>query len=492
MRVLIVGGGSAGWITAATLLARDDPHKSEPLSLTVVESPDTPRIGVGEATIPTFRTMLAEFGLKEAAFFKACDATVKHAIRFDGWRGDTSSYLHPFHHFADPLSRNAASRWLHSDRARPFGELVSAQGTLIRRERAPRPLAGKDYSGMVPYAYHLDAELFAEFLARDCVAKGVVRQICHVEQVERDGATRQVRAVISADGGRFDADFFVDCTGFRQLLADPTDPDNAWLDQSEHLTCDRAVTMRIPRAHESKPSGFTQAKAMTAGWCWDIGLGSRRGRGYVYASDHCTADQAESELRMDEGVGADGIEARHLTFNVGRRRSAWHGNVASIGLSAGFLEPLESTGLYFAQTAARFLAQLLPPRAGLASAPQLVDRFNQRMADLHDTVLDFIALHYALSRRSEPFWRDAAAASRRTDRLNELMSLWKLRPPELVDIAPGFGPFTYQNYEFILLGNDWPLDGGEPGHGRLGPHPLASHLLAALPDLHAFHAALKG
>lgn len=490
MRVLIVGGGSAGWITAATLLSRLSPDQRKSLTLTLVESPDTGRIGVGEATIPTFRNMLAEFGIRESAFFKACNATVKHAIRFEGWTGPDSLFSHPFHRFLDPLSDQAAARWMASDRTRPFSEVVSVQDALIRQGRAPRAPRTPDYSGPVPYAYHLDAERFTDFLVAHCKAGGVRHELAHVGDVSRDATTGRVLAVNTQDGRRFEADLFVDCTGFQALLLADEDRGRNWVNQSHHLLCDRAVAMQVPYGPGEAANSFTQATAMPAGWAWNIGLSTRRGRGYVYSSAHTDPDSAEAGLRADDTADTGDIKARHLTFQVGRRKSAWVNNVVCIGLSAGFLEPLESTGLYFAQTAARLLALAFPPNPAAGSAPELSSLFNTRMAALHDSILDFILLHYALSKRSEPFWTDAAQPTRLTESLRDNLALWRLRPPTQIDLAPGLSPFTHRNFEFILLGMEWSLDGAAPGAGRLGAHPGIQALLSALPGLDQFQRQL--
>lgn len=472
MRVLIVGGGSAGWIAASTLQAALNGTGPGPVSITVLEDPATPRIGVGEATIPTVRDMLRRFGWAERDFMRSCEATFKHAIRFDGWRGTGSSYLHPFHRRGGPGWHTASGHWLGTDQGVPFSDLVSAQGTLIAQGVAPRALDADDYTGAVPYAYHMDAEMFADALARRCGGQGVQHIRARMMRADRN-AQGHVSAVVLDDGQRLQADLYVDCTGFRALLSRET-PGYAWVDQSEHLLCDRAVTLRIPE----DPAQFvapavTRARALSAGWCWDIGLRSRRGRGYVYASRHLSAEDADAELRAEEGLRAHGIEARHLAFSVGRQASPWSGNVVALGLAAGFLEPLESTGLYLADTGARMLAEMFPPAPHLATAEPLVERFNTVMAELHDDILTFVALHYAVADRPEPFWRDAADPKRHTVRLAHLLALWRIRAPVLADFSLRFTPFGVTSYEFILFGSDW-------AKAPAGAPPMSPALVARL------------
>lgn len=458
MRVLIVGGGSAGWIVAATLQHRLNGNGPAKVAIGLVESPDISRIGVGEATIPTVRNMLRGFGLPEAAFMRSCEATFKHAIRFDDWSEAGSSYLHPFHRYTTAGSRGAAARWLSGDGSVPFADLVSCQGKLIAAGRAPRMTADPDYGGDIPYAYHLDAEMFADMLADHCAKLGVTRNFGHVKTIEHADDGR-VNALGLSDGRRLTADLFIDCSGFGALLSpEARDPDG-WIDQSEHLLCDRAVVFRVPGSTELPeiaPAPFTRAKALTAGWCWDIGLLTRRGRGYVYSSKHISDENAEAELRADEGPGAEHQTARCLQFRVGRLAAPWRGNVVAIGLSAGFLEPLESTGLYMADFAARSLSELFPPTPAAASSPALAWRYNELVGEVHDSILDFITLHYTTAgRRDTEFWRDASDPQRCPERLSHLLSLWELRPPSFADFSLRYSPFNHVNYEYILLGSGW-------------------------------------
>jgi tryptophan halogenase len=425
-----------------------------------VESPDTPRIGVGEATIPTMRDMLRSFGIAEGDFMRSCDASFKQAIRFDDWSGPGSRYMHPFHRHRDPVLVAAAAEWLAGRGTSAFENMVSVQPALIERGLAPRPADGPDYVGPVPYAYHMDAEMFADGLAEHCMARGVLRQRNHVERIERDERGRVI-ALWLREGQKIEGDLFVDCTGFRALLSPQAHEAGGWVDQSRHLLCDSAVAFRVPEDQERfVPKPFTRARALQCGWCWDIGLMSRRGRGYVYSSAHSSPDAAEAELRAEEGQASEGIVARHLQFRVGRQVAPWTGNVVAIGLSAGFLEPLESTGLYLADFAARVLCEMFPPTPDAAANPALARRHNQLMTEVHDDILDFIQVHFAVAgRRDTAFWRDAADKGRLTDRLAHLLGLWDLRPPRFSDFSSRYSPFNDLNYEFILLGSGWRPNG---------------------------------
>ncbi|MFT4782316.1 MAG: tryptophan halogenase [Paracoccaceae bacterium] len=474
MRVLIVGGGSAGWITAANLQASLNGQGRGPVTLTLLEDPETPRIGVGEATIPTMRDMLHRFGLSEAEFLRACDGTFKHGIRFDDWSAPGSSYFHPFQRHLGPRWSGAVAEWLMSDRDTPFADLVSVQPHLIRQGLGPRTADAADFGGDIPYAYHMDAEMFADTLAQHCVSRGVRHIEGRVAEVLRDGADH-VHTVVLNDGRRLQADLYVDCTGFRAVLSSGV-TGAGWIDQSGHLLCDRAVTFRVPMdaAKPFAPQPFTRARALSAGWCWDIGLRSRRGRGYVYSSAHISAQAAEEELCADEGGRRAEYDMRHIKFHVGRLAEPWSGNVVAIGLSAGFLEPLESTGLYLADYAARVLAQMFPPDVTAATNSALARRHNQLVGEVHDEILDFIVAHYAVAaRRDTPFWQDATDPARHTERLAHLLELWQLRPPSFADFSHRFPPFGHVNYEFVLMGSGWGPAGLVSGN-RPAPQMAAS------------------
>jgi len=484
-----VGGGAAGWITAATLAARVSLRSSGRVRIELVSSPEAPRIGVGEATIPTMRNMLRRLGLSEREAMASCDATFKQGIRFDDWSGPGSRYLHPFQRvFASDTARCVAD-WIDSDGQMPFADLVSVQGALIAAGRAPRAEGDPEYGGAeLPYAYHLDAEMFGDMLRRHATASGVVHTEGHVAEVDRDPEAGIVRAVVLRDGRRLFADLFIDCTGFQGLLGDGAGRDDEWIDQSKHLICDRAVTFRVPRGEgTTTPEPFTRARALSAGWTWDIGLMSRRGRGYVYSSSHLDPEAAEAELRQEEGPGADELAARHIPFRVGRLEKPWRRNVVAIGLAAGFVEPLESTGLYLIDFATQLLLETFPLLPEHAARPELAAVFNARLGEVHDEILDFIQLHYAVAqRRDTEFWRAASAPSCSSDRLRHRLALWSQRPPSFADFPLRFPPFNQVNYDFVLCGSGW-RPPGATAHARRLEQPastrrLTEHLLQRLPQ----------
>ncbi|MEM6627436.1 MAG: tryptophan halogenase family protein, partial [Pseudomonadota bacterium] len=451
-QILVVGGGSAGWIMAAYLNAALNGSGRREADISLVESARIGRVGVGEATVPTIRHVLQTVGVDERTFLKAADATFKQAIRFDGWlKGGAERYHHPFDRRASgPVDRSALD-WLESDRARDFSEIVSPQPVLAEMGLAPKALGSPDFSSPLPYAYHMDAEAFADHLADVATTAGVTRYIDDVVDIEQreDG---DITAVNTKGGLRLEADLFVDCTGFAAILIGKT-LGVELEDYSSWLMCDRAVTLRVPYdAHwPGRIRPFTTATARSAGWSWDIALQSRRGVGYVYSSQFISDDDAEAELRAFEGPHTGSLEARRLKFYVGQRKQHWANNVIACGLSSGFIEPLESTGLYLIEYAAVTLAEHFPRRAD--AMPIMAKRFNAILNQRYEEILDFVNLHYCLTQRSDTaFWREAQNPARVTDRLNAKLDFWRAKLPSGSDFDDHLRLFSHQSYEHILFG----------------------------------------
>ncbi len=452
-KVLIVGGGSAGWITAAYMNAALNQGRQS-VALSLVESPNVPRVGVGEATVPTIRHILQTVGIDEGRFMREADATFKQAIKFVNWhRGDGDAYYHPFdRRGAGPVDYSALN-WLASDRSVPFAETVSVQPGLCEMGLSPRMPDSKDYSSPMPYAYHMDAEKFADCLCEHATARGVEHFREDVVEVVRreDG---YIDAVLTDSGRRLEADLFIDCTGFRGLLIEGA-MNVPFKDFGQYLLCDRAVAMRVP--YETFYPGhikpFTTATALSNGWVWDIGLVNRRGTGYVYSSAFLDDDAAEAELRAHEGPHTDSLEARRIRFRVGRRETFWEKNCIATGLAGGFIEPLESTGLYLTEFAAVTLSEHFP--FGDQVQP-LADRFNRILSNRYEEVLDFVNMHYCLTRRDDTeFWREVQRDERITDNLKAKFEFWKIKPPSASDFDDQFRLFSHQSYEYILYGMDF-------------------------------------
>ncbi|WP_275298258.1 tryptophan halogenase family protein [Sphingomonas beigongshangi] len=421
VRVVIVGGGTAGWMTAAAI-ARLLPHRA---SVHLVESEAIGIVGVGEATLPHIRFFNERLGIPEAEFMALTRATFKLGIEFRDWGRIGDSYIHPFgtfgsgkgaidfHHYWSRLSRAGAP-------LPPLDDLSYAC-TLARQGRFAHPQADPgQLAGTFGYAYQFDAQLFAPYLRGLAERAGVVRTDGIVTAVDRDGDTGDIRAITLADGTRIEGDLFVDCSGFRSLLVGGA-MEEPFEDWAHWLPADRAVAM--PCRTETAVTPYTSAIAMPAGWRWRIPLQHRTGNGYVYAS--AFVGDAEARDALVAAVEGEPLaEPRLLRFRAGRRRRSWVGNCVAIGLASGFLEPLESTSIYLVQQAITALVELFPD--GAPSPPDR-DEFN-RVIDLeYDRIRDFLILHYHATTRSDsPFW-DYVRTMTIPDSLAEKLDLWRRR-----------------------------------------------------------------
>lgn len=416
MRYIIAGGGTAGWMAAAAL-ARFAPPGTE---ITLVESDAIGTVGVGEATIPQIHLFNGALGLDEAEFVRETKATFKLGIEFDGWLREGEAYMHAF----GAIGRRAGllpfqHYWLRAKQlgfAKPLmryslNELAARTLCMQRRRRAPG-------APEMPYAYHFDAGLYAAHLRRFAEARGVVRHEGLIENVARDGESGAITS-LQLDGERtIEGDFFFDCTGFRALLIGQT-LDTGYEDWTRWLRCDRALA--VPCANGGDFTPYTRATARKAGWQWRIPLQHRIGNGLVYSSAHLSDDEA-AETLLGNLDGAPLADPRPIGFTTGVRREMWRGNCLAIGLSAGFLEPMESTSIHLIQsTISRFLSVLPSGKPD----PALVDWFNAQCAFEWTRIRDFLILHYhANAREGEVFW-DGVRAMDLPDTLNAKIAQWQ-------------------------------------------------------------------
>jgi len=458
--LVIVGGGTAGWLTAAWLssrLATDDPDTA--IGVTLVEASDIPPIGVGEATVPSIRGTMAAMGVDEFEFMRECDATFKHGIRFDQWCRTPADqpgeyFYHPFQRPVKAGYDSLAGYWLKGvdPYNRLFFDAVSVQPRVANAGFAPKRLNDPPYDGPLPYAYHLDAGKLAEFLKKLARKRGVRHVLGKVQQIisSDDGA---IQRLVLHNGEEISGDIFVDCTGFQSLLIGKHYGEG-WNDLSRVLFCDKAIACQVPNLSPDQPiRPFTLATAQTAGWIWDIGLKNRRGTGHVYSSSHMSADEAEALLRGyigEQARGGSSLEFRTLDLRVGYRHRQWRNNCIAVGLSAGFLEPLESTGIHLVELALYMLEKMLP-RYFAGGAPQA--RFNELMRNQYDISIDFVKLHYYLSSRTDSaFWRDNTAAESATAELREKMTAWAVGFPDIYDIRVVHSVFDHMGYQYIYFG----------------------------------------
>jgi tryptophan 7-halogenase len=401
-KILIVGGGTGGWIAAVFLNKFLDPKKC---SITLVESATLGTIGVGEATVPPLVAFLRLMGINEDEFLRECHATYKLGIKFVDWhrRGDAAIW-HPFGHVGAPMVERLPlfHHWLRNRRAGRDGSAYtsySLQALLGDMNRAPRTL--HDPSVVMQegaYAYHLDARAFAAYLTRFAMQRGVHHLVDDVRNVALD-ERGYIKCVETKDNGALSADLYIDCSGFSGLLIEKAlgDPHIDW---SKYLFCDRAVVLPLPQDGPMFP--YTQATALSAGWVWKIPLSQRVGSGYVYSSRFISQDQATRELIAHAGQDPDKCNPGHLKMRVGRRENFWVRNCVSIGLAAGFLEPLESTGIFLIQKGVEMLLDHFPDTD---FNPALIRHYNAQMASEFEQVRDFIILHYLLNRRDDSeFW----------------------------------------------------------------------------------------
>ncbi len=398
-QVVIAGGGSAGWMSAAALCSV---LAGRGMRITLIESEQIGTVGVGEATLPHLRYFNQRLGIDEPAFMRATGATFKLGIEFAHWGRLGDAYIHPFGDFGSDVDglgfhhaflRARAAGSPHALGAYSVPVCMATAGRFAFPAADPSTLAST-YS----YAYHIDSSLYARFLREFSEARGVKRQEGRIVNVEQDPASGFIRAVVLESGVRVEGELFIDCSGFRGLLIEQTL--KAGYEEWKHwLPCDRAIA--IPSEGVTDPPPYTQASAERSGWRWRIPLQHRIGNGHVYASDYCSDDEALEVLRAAL-PGRALAEPNMLRFRTGRRRLAWSHNCVAIGLSAGFLEPLESTGLHLIQLAIMKLVEFFP---GRAMEPSLRQEFNRLMQMEVERVKDFLILHYhATERDDSPFW----------------------------------------------------------------------------------------
>jgi len=414
-RVVILGGGTAGWMTAAALVNQ----LGHACSVRLIESEEIGIVGVGEATLPHIRHFVEALGLDETDFMKATHATFKLGIEFHDFGKIGTRYLHPFGSFGAPLNDVPFHHyWLRLHAEGRGGELWQSSicNVMADRKRFAPPPPG---STLYNYAYQFDATLFGPYLRTYSLARGAVRTEGKVVDVEVNGEIGDVVALKLESGERVGGDLFVDCSGFRALLTGQTLKEE-WEDWSRWLPCDRAVAMPCT----SPPGGiepYTRAHAMTAGWRWRIPLQHRVGNGYVYSSAHI-GDQDAADALVAAVEGTLMAEPRVLKFRAGRRTNSWSKNVVSIGLASGFLEPLESTSIYLVQGAIAQLVELFPI-GGIRDQDR--DEFNRAVDVEYDRIRDFLILHYhATSRDDSDFWNHTRTMEV-PDTLLSKMELWR-------------------------------------------------------------------
>ena len=421
-KVVILGGGTAGWMTACLIAHR---WGCSGTLVTVVESPDIGIIGVGEGSTPQLKAMFDTLGIAERDWMPACNATYKNGIGFHGWstRAGFENYFHPF---PTALDKQTAPHFFFHTRARRTGRDVWAHpdrfflsARLAVERRAP--IIPADAPLSVSYGYHFDATLVGQFLRDHAVANlGVTHLACTVGRVDLSN-NGHVQTLICNDGAVVNGDFFIDASGFRSTILQEAlgVPFRSF---ASNLFNDRAVA--LPTPNDPGPlSCETRATALSAGWAWKIPLTNRTGNGYVYSSAHLSEGQAESELRAHLKIGEQEAPARHLRMKVGRVECSWVGNCLAVGLAQGFIEPLEATALHIVQATVEGFMDSFDSAGG--GTPVDIARFNADMASRYDGIRDYIVAHYRFNQRTDTdYWRANAANQSLSDSLKALMTCW--------------------------------------------------------------------
>ncbi len=458
LTIVVIGGGTAGWLTAAFLQNQLPQTINRALDITVIEAEDIPTVGVGEATIPSIRQTLAACGIQEHVFLKKCGATFKQGIEFINWRNDPkadegNSYFHPFGEQIMVAGKDATWQWLQlsPEQRAGYADQFSVQAEMARCSQAPKGFSDAAYDGALAYAYHLDAGKLAQYLKELSKERGVCHKVQKVVSVDRQGDT--INAIRLDNDARIEADIFIDCTGFAARLIN-SDKKNGFNSLSDTLFVDRAVVTRIENESLADVIGYTKSTAQSAGWIWDIALQDRRGVGHVYSSRYIDDDSAKAELASYVKQPVETLKTRKLDMRIGYHNQQWRGNCVAIGLSSGFLEPLESTGIYLIEMANWAMLEFVP-RYLSGAQPQA--SYNRILHNHYNNIADFLKMHYCLSkRRDTAFWRDNCDPASIPQSLQDNLTNWRAAVPSVYDFNSTTQCFSATNYKFVLYGMGLP------------------------------------
>lgn len=443
--LVIVGGGSAGWMAAAFLAKK---FHGTSLKISLIESSVIGTVGVGEASVPAIKYFLSELGIPEIDFIRATNATFKLGIDFEGWHQGDDKFFHPFAKFGKKIaSVDFIHHWIKmnsdSNNFEPL-DTYSLPAQMARAGKFSIPYGNVNIEEMVNfnYAYHFDAALFAQYLRRFAEALGVEYKDAKIERVQQHSSTGNIESLRLHDGSHISGDFFIDCSGFSGLLIEGA-LNTGYEDWTHWLPCDRALA--VPSSHITSINPYTRCTAMSAGWKWNIPLQHRNGNGYVYASQFIDDSAAQEELLS--GLSGQLLASpKLLKFKAGRRKKVWSHNVLALGLAGGFLEPLESTSIYLIQYGLTAFFENFPT-AGENNHLQV--RVNNLLAEQAARLRDFLILHYHLNdRQGEVFWdhcRNMVIPDSLNARIEEFREIGSIRM-DIVDF------FKMNSWEAILTG----------------------------------------
>ena len=447
--VIILGGGTAGWMTAAYLSKAFEGQ----LQVTVIEAPLIPRIGVGEATVPNLQKAFFDFlGIPEGEWMRHCNASFKSAVKFVNWRqapvnGVDNHFYHLFGQLGNCDHASLAQYWVIKKQlgdVEPLDYACHTDAPVLDAKRSPSLMDG---TPVLSHAWHLDAQLLADYLKGWSIARGVRNIVDTLQSVTLDERGFIARLEMES-GASHAADFFVDCSGFRGLLINQA-LGEPFIDMSDQLLCDSAVATIVPTDdNRDGVEPYTSAIALKHGWVWKIPLLGRFGTGYVFSSRIASMDDASEEFAQLWNLDLATTRLNKIRFRVGRNRRAWVNNCVSIGLSSCFLEPLESTGIYFIHTSIYLLAKHFPDKSFNHC---LVKRFNEELETIFDDSRDFIQAHYFVSPREDtPFWRANRHELKLTDGLMNKSEAYKAGlPVNLVsDVDTYYNSFETEFHTF--------------------------------------------
>lgn len=464
--VVIVGGGTAGWLSAGVLAAKLKPG----YKVTLIESPNVPTIGVGEGSWPSLRDTLLDIGINEREFLTACKGTFKQGSSFVNWRTSatnsqtitqtiTQTIAHQYHHpFTVPTAYNELdihACWQAIANQESYENSFSLQSLMCQEGKAPKQATTPDYAHVLNYGYHFDATTLATLLKKHCLETlGVHYVSAHVSKVE-EHTNGYIRQLLTDDGQAISGDLFIDCSGKSGLLIQKHF-NVPWLSLETTMLNNRAMAVQTPYAPDDQAiSSTTVATAQNVGWTWDIGLQHRRGVGLVYASEFCNEDAAIDILfkqvsqRLPHAKEQE-LSVRPLSFEPGYRKAFWVKNCLSLGMSSGFVEPLEASAIAMVELGLRMLCESFPNNA---EHMELVSkRYNQRFEYRWQRVVDFLKLHYVLSERDEPYWLAQRHESRIPTSLSTLLDIWKYQSPSRLDLIENEEIFPSASYQYVLYG----------------------------------------
>lgn len=479
-KIVIAGGGTAGWIAAASLAKL----LGKNLSITLVESDQIGTVGVGEATIPTLLTLHELLKIKEQDCLAAAQGTFKLGISFENWRDLGADYIHSFGFTGkDCWAAGFQHFWLKGKKlgiSKEFGEYCKEWIAAKKNRFAVLP------GQALNYAYHIDASLYAKFLRKIAEENGAIRQEGKIKSIETDSESGFIQALLLESGQRIEGDLFVDCTGFIGLLIEKT-LNVGYEDFTHWLPCDRAVAVQTESV--GPPIPYTRSIAREAGWQWRIPLQHRVGNGLVFSSKHLSDDSAiDVVLKNIEGKPL--TEPRVIRFEAGQRNQHWHKNCVAVGLASGFIEPLESTSIHLIQRSIIRLMQLFP-YAGIRQPD--VNEFNNQMKTEIEHIRDFIILHYHVTNRTDtPFWNQCRTMAipdslqHRIDLFKQTGRVFKV-PGELfgenswIQVMLGQGLYPEQYHPIVNMMSDDELQ-----RFLSGINSAAENLVSQLPDHQRF------